>query len=75
MKTATSWPQPKWSSLLGAQLARFVTELAWDTPPNFASFSGLLKAAFTGRLAAIVIQTCGKQFATMPIADPTVPLQ
>ena len=59
----------------GAQLARFVTELAWDTPPNFASFSGLLKAAFTGRLAAIVIQTRGKQFATMPIADPTVPLQ
>jgi hypothetical protein len=56
---------------LGAKshLARFITELQWDTSPNLSSFSGTLTAAGTAQFAATVIRVSPGQFTTLPVAE------
>jgi hypothetical protein len=49
------------------QLARFLTELDWDTPPDFSDLSGTLTIEGTGQLAAVAILTTGKEYATLPM--------
>ncbi len=49
-------------------LASFVNQFEWDSPIDFSSFQGILRAAATGNIAATVIQTRPGQLATMPVA-------
>ncbi|MGI8784554.1 MAG: SBBP repeat-containing protein [Acidobacteriota bacterium] len=49
-----------------AHLARFVTELPWDTPPNFANFFGTLKVVGTSEFAATAIRLGHGGLATLP---------
>lgn len=51
------------------QLARFVTEIPWDTPPDFGTFAGSLSVAGTAPLAATVILVTPGEFATQPVAE------
>jgi hypothetical protein len=52
-----------------SHVAKFLTELQWDTPPNFSNFSGTLTATGTAEFGATVIRVSPGQFATMPVAE------
>ncbi len=50
------------------QAAIFIDEFEWSIPVDFSCFEGLLRVSSSGRIAATVVQTRPRQFATMPVA-------
>ena len=48
-------------------IAKLVDEFAWDSPPDFANFSGTLTATGTADLAATVILVTSDELATLPV--------
>ncbi|HEY3132277.1 MAG TPA: hypothetical protein VGL91_22670 [Acidobacteriota bacterium] len=59
------------SVALGAHshIAKFLTELQWDSPVDFSNFAGTLMATGLSDFAATVIRVSPGQFATMPVAE------
>ena len=51
--------------------SRFVDELDWDSPPDFADFSGSIRASARSQFAATVIRQSEGEFATLPVAART----
>jgi hypothetical protein len=52
-----------------SHLARFITELQWDTSPDFSRFSGTLTATGTALFGATIIRVSPGQFTTFPVAQ------
>ncbi|HEY2934870.1 MAG TPA: hypothetical protein VGK99_24305 [Acidobacteriota bacterium] len=53
----------------GGHSAKFVGQLRWNQPVNFSNLLAVVKIRTNGRVAATVIQTRPRQFATMPVAQ------
>ena len=51
----------------GTHIARLIDQFAWDSPPDFADFSGTLTAIGTADLAATVILQTSDELATLPV--------